>query len=290
MIKEQVVISTPDAGPNQVQVDYWNATAGETWARFQDQLDRQLAPLGLEAMQALSATAGEQLIDVGCGCGHTTLELAGRVGPGGAVLGVDISHPMLEVARRRAAGTPELTARFREADVQAADLGSSVFDAAFSRFGVMFFSDPVAAFANLQRSLKPGGRLAFVCWRSFAENPWMGAPLAAALPFIPPPPPMDPLAPGPFAFADADRVRAILTGAGFTAIDIRPHDTQIGSGDVEQTLQLAFRVGPLGAVLREDPSRAGVIADAVRRVLETHLTPDGVLMPAAVWIVTARRA
>jgi SAM-dependent methyltransferase len=284
------VISPPDARPNQAQVDYWNATAGETWARFQDQLDRQIAPLGAAAIQALSPGVGEQLIDIGCGCGQTTLDLAGRVGPQGRVVGVDISRPMLEVARRRAGAAAAPTADFREADVQAADLGGSVFDAAFSRFGVMFFSDPVAAFANLKRSLKPDGRLAFVCWRSFAENPWMGTPLAAALPFIPPPPPMDPLAPGPFAFADADRVRAILTGAGFSAIDIRPHDTQIGSGDVEQTLQLAFRVGPLGAILREDPSRADVIADAVRRVLETHLTPDGVMMPAAVWIVTARRA
>ena len=277
-----------DDQPNLAQVEYWNATAGETWARFQDQLDRQLAPLGLEAMQALSATAGEQLIDVGCGCGHTTLELARRVGPDGAVLGVDISQPMLEVARRRGAEAPELTARFREADVQTVDLGTSVFDAAFSRFGVMFFSDPPAAFANLRRSLKSAGRLAFVCWRPFADNPWMGAPMAAALPFIPAPGPVDPLAPGPFAFADADRVRAILTEAGFTAIDIRTHDTQIGGADVEQTLQLAFRVGPLGASLREDPSRAGLIADAVRRVLEDHLTPEGVLMPAAVWIVTAR--
>lgn len=290
MIKEPAVTPLPDAGPNQAQVDYWNATAGAIWARFQDQLDRQIAPLGAEAIQALAPGAGEQLIDVGCGCGQTTLDLAGRVGPQGSVVGVDISRPMLEVARRRAGEGAALTADFREADVQSSDLGDSVFDAAFSRFGVMFFSDPVAAFANLQRSLKPGGRLAFVCWRPFAENPWMGAPLAAALPFIPPPPPMDPLAPGPFAFADADRVRAILIEAGFTAVDIRPHDTQIGGGDVEQTLQLAFRVGPLGAVLREDPSRAGVIADAVRRVLETYLTPDGVLMPAAVWIVTARRS
>jgi ubiquinone/menaquinone biosynthesis C-methylase UbiE len=290
VIEETAVTATPDDQPNLAQVEYWNATAGETWARFQDQLDRQLAPLGLEAIQALAVTPGDSLIDVGCGCGHTTLDLARRVGPEGTVLGVDISQPMLEVARRRAEATPDLTVSFREADVQTADLGTSVFDAAFSRFGVMFFSDPPAAFTNLRRSLKPGGTLGFVCWRAFAENPWMGAPLAAALPFLPEPEPVDPLAPGPFAFADAGRVRTILTEAGFTAIDIRPHDTQIGGGDVEEALQLAFRVGPLGAALREDPSRAGLIADAVRGVLEAHLTPQGVLMPAAVWIVTARCA
>ena len=281
--------TNPDDQPNSAQVEYWNATVGETWARFQDQLDRQLEPLGLEAMQALAPGPGERLIDIGCGCGHTSLELARRVGPEGAVVGVDISHPMLEVARRRAGARPDLTARFREADVQTAALGASEFDAAFSRFGVMFFSDPSAAFANLGLSLRSGGRLAFVCWRPFADNPWMGAPLAAALPFIPAPVPIDPLAPGPFAFADADRVRTILTEAGFTGIDIRPHDTRIGGGDVDQALQLALRVGPLGSVLREDPSLAGRVTEAVRRVLEDHLTPDGVLMPAAVWIVTARR-
>ena len=279
----------PDDQPNIAQVEYWNATVGETWARFQDQLDRQLAPLGLEAMQTLAPGRGEHLIDVGCGCGHTSLELARRVGPEGAVVGVDISQPMLEIAHRRAAAMPGLPVRFREADVQTAALGSSVFDAAFSRFGVMFFSDPTAAFANLGRSLQSGGRLAFVCWRPFADNPGMGEPLAAALPFIPAPVPIDPLAPGPFAFADADRVRTVLSAAGFTGIDIRPHDTRIGGGDVDQALKLALRVGPLGSVLREDPSLVGQVNDAVRRVLEDHLTPDGVLMPAAVWIVTARR-
>tara|TARA_R110001606_G_scaffold391201_2_gene558915 strand:+ start:143777 stop:144649 length:873 start_codon:yes stop_codon:yes gene_type:complete len=289
VIKETAVTTNPDDQPNIAQVEYWNATVGETWARFQDQLDRQLAPLGLEAMKALAVSPGENLIDIGCGCGHTSLELARRVGPQGAVVGVDISQPMLEVARRRAGAMPELTVSFREADVQTAELGASVFDAAFSRFGVMFFSDPAAAFANMGRSLRSGGRLAFVCWRPFADNPWMGAPLAAALPFIPAPAPVDPLAPGPFAFADADRVRTILTEAGFTDIDIRPHETRIGGGDVDQALRLALRVGPLGSVLREDPSLAGQVTDAVRRVLEDHLTPDGVLMPAAVWIVTARR-
>ena len=159
----------PDDQPNIAQVEYWNATVGETWARFQDQLDRQLALLGLEAMQTCPGEqrgpAATDLLprDVGCGCGHTSLELARRVGPEGAVVGVDISQPMLEIAHRRAAAMPGLPVRFREADVQTAALGSSVFDAAFSRFGVMFFSDPTAALANLGRSLQSGGRLAFVC-------------------------------------------------------------------------------------------------------------------------------
>jgi len=192
------------------------------------------------------------------------------------------------VARGRA--TPGAAARpdFRQADAQTDDLGHGAFDAAFSRFGVMFFADPVAAFANIRRALKPGGRLGFVCWRPLFENPWMLEPMQAALPFLPPPPPMDPTAPGPFAFADAERVRGILAGAGFSAIQIEPFDTRIGGSSVEQTLTLAFRVGPLGAALREHPELAEQVAEAVRARLAPYDTPGGVLMPAATWIVQAR--
>ena len=200
---------------NAAQIDYWNTVASETWARFQEQLDRQVEPLGLAAMDALAPSDGEHVIDIGCGCGQTSLALASRVAPTGTVVGVDISKPMLEVARRRPRPIASSALTFRQLDAQTDDLGRVVFDAAFSRFGVMFFSDPVAAFANIKASLKPSGRLAFVCWRSLAENPWMQAPLQAALPFIPPVTPPDPTAPGPFAFADADRVRTILIKAEF---------------------------------------------------------------------------
>ena len=206
---------------NAAQIDYWNTVAGETWARFQEQLDRQVEPLGLAAMDALAPSDGEHVIDIGCGCGQTSLALASRVAPTGTVVGVDISKPMLEVARRRPRPTATSALTFRQLDAQTDDLGRVVFDAAFSRFGVMFFSDPVAAFANIKASLKPSGRLAFVCWRSLAENPWMQAPLQAALPFIPPVTPPDPTAPGPFAFADADRVRAILIKTEFASGDSR---------------------------------------------------------------------
>jgi len=268
------------------QIDYWNAAAGETWARFQVQLDRQLAPLGAEAMRRLAPVEGEQVIDIGCGCGETSLALAERVGASGRIVGVDVSRPMLEVARRRPA--PGLNVSFEEIDAQKGDLGCGGFDAAFSRFGVMFFEDPPAAFANLRAALRPGGRLAFVCWRPLAENPWMGVPLAAAAPFLPASAPPDPTAPGPFAFADPLRVRAILDKAGFAAVKIEPFDTDIGSGGVEDTLTLAFRLGPLGAALRETPAAADPAAGAVRAALEPHLTTAGVMMPAAVWIVSAQ--
>lgn len=276
---------------NAEQIEYWNARTGERWAQDQQLLDRQIQPLGAEAMQALAPAAGERVLDIGCGCGQTTLELAQRVGRGGLVLGADISRPMLAVARARplpAGGSIS----FRELDAQTADLAAAAdiasFDAAFSRFGVMFFSDPAAAFANIRRSLRPGGRLAFVCWRSLAENDWIRKPLEAAKPLLPSLPPPDPTAPGPFAFADAQRVTALLGKSGFESVTLRPFDALIGGGDLQQTLALTLRIGPLGSVLREHPELTDAVAEKVRVVLEPHDTPQGVLLPGAVWIVTAR--
>jgi SAM-dependent methyltransferase len=277
----------PEPSSNAAQVEYWNTAAGKTWAAFQEQLDRQVEPLGVAAMAALGPQPGQQILDIGCGCGQTSLALAARVRPMGAVVAVDLSQPMLNVARHRPRPFADLQIAFRELDAQTGDLGQGIFDAAFSRFGVMFFSDPVAAFANIRASLKPGGRLAFVCWRVLDENPWMLAPLQAALPFLPPMAPPDPLAPGPFAFASASRVRAILSGAGFASVKIDPFDAIIGGGDVAQSLQLALTVGPLGRALREHPELADSVTDAVRGLLSKHLTPDGVRMAAAVWIVLA---
>jgi SAM-dependent methyltransferase len=176
---------------------------------------------------------------------------------------------------------------YRLADAQTADFGTLRFDAVYSRFGVMFFADPRAAFANLRRSLEPGGRLAFVCWRTLDENAWMRLPLESARALLGPAAARDPAAPGPFAFADAGRVREILRGAGFTAPSIEPHDAMIGVGGVEHSLRLALRVGPLGAALRERPELENAVADRVRTVLEHHSTPQGVRMQAGVWIVRA---
>lgn len=281
----------PDEGQpaaNAAQIAYWNALAGETWVQYHAQLDRQIAPLGHRAQAVLAAKPGEAILDIGCGCGQTSLELAAAVGPSGAVTGIDISHPMLEIARTEARAAGIANAGFDEADAQTFAFAPARFDAAFSRFGVMFFADPVAAFANIRTALKPEGRLAFVCWRPFAENLWMRIPMEAARDIVPPMTPADPLAPGPFAFADPDRVRSILTAAGFTAVTLTPFDSLIGGGDLEQTLDLSLRVGPLGAVLRENPDYAEKSVTAVRTALARHVTPDGVMMPGAVWIVEAR--
>lgn len=283
-------MSLPDtASANAAQIDYWNTAVGQTWVEHQAQLDRLIAPLGAEAIRVLAPAAGERILDVGCGCGETTLELAARVGPGGGVVGVDISEPMLGVARARDLPVNAVEPQFRNSDAQVADLGEAAFDAIFSRFGVMFFSDPAAAFANLHRAVRPGGRLAFVCWRPYAENLWMRAPMDAAQPFLPPMPASDPLAPGPFAFADPLRLRSILEGAGFAGVTIDPFDTLIGGSTVAETLRLNFQVGPLGSALRTAPHLAASVSQAVEALLATYDTPLGVMMPACVWIVQARR-
>jgi len=226
------------------------------------------------------------VLDVGCGCGQTTLELAARVAPNGAVLGIDISQPMLSIARTRAKGLAGV--RFLEADAQTYAFEPGAFDAIHSRFGVMFFADPTAAFANLRRALKPGGRLAFLCWRALAENPVMSLPLTAALKHLPAPPAPTPGAPGPFAFADAGRVREILAGAGFEKVSIEPQDMPAGGHGLDDAVRLSLRVGPLGAMLREHPQARAAVIDELRGALARHLVDGRVFLPSATWIVSAR--
>ncbi|OHB31779.1 MAG: hypothetical protein A2790_02920 [Phenylobacterium sp. RIFCSPHIGHO2_01_FULL_69_31] len=268
---------------NAQQVAYWNESAGPTWAELQAPLDRQLAPLGRRAMSELDLGPGRRVLDIGCGAGETTLSLAQT---GAEAVGVDISRPLLEIARSRSEGRAEVT--FLEADAQTHPFPPGAFDAVFSRFGVMFFADPAAAFANIRQALKPGGKIAFVCWRTPAENPIMSLPMQAALAHVDAPPaPPEPGAPGPFAFADPDRVRAILAAAGFENVAITAHDEAIGPGDLETTLALALRVGPLGALLRENPAKRDAVIAAVRAALAPYDGPDGVKLGSATWIVTA---
>ncbi|HWA62483.1 MAG TPA: methyltransferase domain-containing protein, partial [Caulobacteraceae bacterium] len=202
--------ATSTEGPNAGQAAYWNTLAGATWVAMQDKLDRQIAGVGAATIAVLDPRPGEKILDVGCGCGASSLELARAVGATGEVLGLDISAPMLEVARRRAAEAGLAQARFQVGDAQVWPFEPGTYDALFSRFGVMFFADPTAAFSNLRRALKPDGRMTFLCWRTVADNPIMTVPGAAAaklFPAEPPASPPDPNAPGPFAFADGERLR-----------------------------------------------------------------------------------
>ena len=256
------------------------------WAEVRKPLERQLAPLGQRALAALAPRPGESVLDIGCGGGATALELAQAVAPDGTVMGVDLSAAVLAFAQRAVKGGERV--RFVQADAEIFPFEPASFDAAFSRFGVMFFADPTAAFINIRRSLKPNGRLAFVCWRALEENPLDIVPLRAASAHLPPQPPHDRDAPGPFAFANRDRVRGILESAGFAKIEIAARDELVGSGDLDTMLAVCSRVGALGKILRENPERLAAALPAVRSALAAHDGPDGVRLNAATWVVTAR--
>jgi len=276
---------------NAEQVQYWTETAGPKWVRYDALLDRQIGPLGLRAMERGRIGSGERVLDVGCGCGDTSVTLGRRVGPGGGVLGVDISPVMLERARQRAADQPHVG--FVLADAQSHRFEAGTFDVLFSRFGVMFFADPTAAFANLRTTLRPGGRLAFVCWQSLPQNAWLAVPLAAAARHITFPAPPAPGAPGPFSLADPHRVRDVLAGAGFADVACEADERSLivgGGGGLDDAVDfLLDGVGPTSAALREaGPEARPRVAAAVREALAPYATADGVRLQAAAWIVTAR--
>jgi SAM-dependent methyltransferase len=279
------------SGPNAEQIEYWNKQAGPKWVAEGETMDALIGPMGLAAIERAAPRAGERVIDVGCGLGQTSLQLAARVGPTGSVLGVDISTPMLERARERARAARVTHARFENADAQTYSFPPGAFDLVFSRFGVMFFADPVAAFTNLARALRTGGRVTFVCWQSLAQNPWMRDPLGALAKHVTMPPPAAPDAPGPFAFADAARVRGILERAGFSDVGFEPKTGELSLGrTVDEALHFATEIGPAGALLREASESARAAATgAIRELLASRSTPNGVAMPYAVWIATGKR-
>ena len=255
------------------------------WAEVRELLELQLAPLGRRAVAALAPRPGESILDIGCGGGETALEIARAVAPNGTVVGIDLSAAVLAFAQRAAKGCRRV--RFVQADAQIYPFEPASFDAAFSRFGVMFFADPTAAFINIRRSLKPNGRLAFICWRALEENPLDILPLRAASAHLPPQPAHDPDAPGPFAFANPDRVRGILEKAGFGDIEITAYDERVGSGDLDAMLAVCSRVGALGKILRENPELRPATLPAVQSALVAHDGPDGVKLNAATCVVKA---
>jgi SAM-dependent methyltransferase len=278
---------------NPEQSKYWNEVAGPRWVRFQEILDAELAGLTAAALERARPAAGETAIDVGCGCGGTALELARRVGAGGRVLGVDLSEPMLARARERAAAAGLAQLELRRADAQSERFARGAADLVFSRFGVMFFSDPPKAFANLRAALKPGGRVTFLCWQALAENAWVTVPLGAIAKVIQLPPPPPPGAPGPFAFADPERVRGILAGGGLADValeDLR-EPIALGGGALDDAVAFSLEIGPAASALREadaGPALRAKVADAIREALAPHAARGPLRMSAAAWIVTAR--
>ena len=270
-------------GDNAAQIELWNGPSGRKWVAQQDALDRSLAQVTDVLLAAAAIQPGERALDVGCGCGTPTHELARR--SGAPTVGIDISAPMLAVAKSRAGANT----RFVEADASSYELEAR-FDLVFSRFGVMFFADPVAAFTNLHGALQPGGRLVFACFRALAENAWARVPLDAAAGLVTIPPP-DPTAPGPYALADGARLRDILARAGFQDIHLDRLDCEMHMGKtMPEAVERSLQFGPLARPVAEvTPDVRAQIADRIAVALAPfHREPTGIDAGMSVWIVKAR--
>jgi SAM-dependent methyltransferase len=283
------------SGANAQQIEFWNGEAGNHWSERDDQMSRMLRPLGAEAIKRAAPETGEWVLDIGCGCGDTTVELAAAVGSSGGVLGVDISAPMLVTANQKIDSlAQELRDRtsFKLADASIHDFAPAAFDLLFSRFGIMFFAEPTAAFSNMRGALKSGGRLTFLCWGPVDQNDWIMVPMKAARAHLPPPEPVDPRAPGPFAFADTAYVTDILQTAGFTDIEFETTEPIMKMGDggsLDASVKFFIELGPLSSRLVDQPES---VKNAVRESLLAAITDryqDGyVELPAKCWLVTAR--
>jgi SAM-dependent methyltransferase len=273
---------------NQAQIDYWNGPTGERWAKYQGEMDRNLADSAEAALRLASARPGERVLDIGCGAGVTSLMLADAVGPNGRVTGVDVSQPMLTLARSR---TQAWNIEFIEADAALYPFKSE-FDLIFSRFGVMFFADPIAAFANIRVGADRGARLAFICWRAVKENEWASLPYSAAKSLLPEQAPGDPFAPGPFAFADAGRLRAILETAGFSDINIEKFAGAMDLGSVPShaAFQATSLMGPTARALRhaDETTRHRVMGAITQALTEFQTGDESIRLGTACWLVSAR--
>ncbi len=275
-----------DEGVNAAQRANWDAVFGPKWIRREALMETSHAGVAALLLAAAAARPGEAVLEIGCGTGTLLTPLAQAVGPAGAVAGIDISTTMLDRARERAPSG----ARVMLADAQTAKFDAS-YDLMLSRFGVMFFDDPVAAFANLRGALRPGGRLCFVCWAGLAENLHWRAALAAAVRYLGPVAPTDPLDPGPLAFADPARVEDVLGQAGFGTVILRTERPDLTSTTLENAVDLAMTMGPAGRLIGERTPQPPVLA-AIKAEIEAAYRPymrgDTVHLPGGVHVVTAR--
>ncbi len=278
---------------NQEQIDYWNGAAGQRWADMDQTMARLLQPITEALLPRAGAEGRRRALDVGCGGGSQSIMLGQLLGEGASVLGVDISEPMLAVARAKARQLPPGCAsiEFLQADASSHPFPPASFDLVFSRFGVMFFDDPAAAFTNLHQSMEAGGRLAFSCWQSMKDNAWTWIPIQAALQHLPPPEPMAPGAPGPFAFADPERVKAILGSAGFHHLSVEPFATTLTVSEapsLAESVRDLANIGPVARLLTDQPSAIlEQVFKAMEEVLEPHYNGRCLALPGAVWFVTA---
>lgn len=278
-------------GPNAAQIERWNGATGETWAKpdFREQQDKVIGPYGDDAMDTLRLQSGQYILDIGCGSGTTTLKLANRVGPSGRVIGVDISTPQLENAKKRADELADLCIEFHNHDMTTFPFEGSLFDCAFSRFGVMFFAEPVDAFTHIRSGIKPSGRLAFACWKSAEQNPWLSKTVEVASQYLPRPAAPGPTDPGPYSFQDSKRINLILTEAGFSDIEIVSVEKGLTCGpDMKSTVAQLIQVGAMAAAIEEAPEELrNRIKSDLGEAFQGYQTSSGVIIDSAAWIVSA---
>lgn len=275
---------------NVEQAEAWDGPEGEYWAAHQERFDATIRPHHAALMAAAAIAPGEHVLDVGCGNGLTSRDAARSAGPGGAVVAVDLSGPMLAKAEQLAKDEGLGNIRFEQGDAQVQRFEAGAFDLAMSRFGVMFFADPVVAFTNIASALRPGGRLAMLVWQSAAGNEWMGSirhSLAVGR-NLPAPPPG---APGPFALSDRDFTSKVLTEAGLTDVGFASSEQPFNVGtDPDDAYRFAVGMAPVKMLLADldEPTKAEALA-GLRATIAAHETADGVVFGSAAWVVTARK-
>ena len=281
--------------PEQINADqlaFWNGPGSHTWVARQEHTDITLAPVTEALLAFATPHTGERVLDIGCGCGATTLEFARAVGPTGRVAALDISGPMLAEGRARAKTAGITNVAWQQVDAATAALGP--YDLLTSAFGLMFFGDPVGAFANMRGAARAGARMAFVCWRALAENPWMEVPMNAVSRHLPPRPKPVPNAPGMFAFADPERVSDVLIAAGWAAprLEKLDLDLDIAAGrGLEEAVDQSTKIGAVNSWLRNEPADVVSAATAsVREALAAHLNGARVRLPGAMWLVSSAPA
>lgn len=276
---------------NSDQAAAWDGDEGAHWATHQDRYDAMAGAFTDRLLTAAALAEGDRVLDVGCGCGQST-RLAARQVPGGHALGLDLSTAMLERAGARAEQEGIVNVRFERGDAQVHPFTPESFDVAISRFGIMFFDDPVAAFANIRAALRPGGWIAFTCWQEMGRNQWLAVPAGAALAHVPLPDLDAPDEPGPFSLADPDRITRILAEAGYDEISVLPVAAPLRLGrDTDDAVEFLAGTGLARSLLDPvDPETAATALDAVREALRPHERPDGLALEGAAWLVAAQPA
>lgn len=275
---------------NAVQTEDWNGEIGAFWASHTDRYDAMLSRLTSRLVGAAKVAPTDRVLDVGCGCGETT-RIVARLASAGMALGVDLSAEMIGLARRQADRDGLGNARFQRADAQVHQFPEGDFDLVLSRAGVMFFDDPLMAFANLHWALRSGGRLALLCWQEFARNDMGVVPLSALAAHVTVPDRGDQNAPGPFSLADPDRIRELLLGAGYQGVRVDPVTEPVLMGaNADDATTFWAQIPAIRAMLvSAKPAAAARAIDAVRKALTAHERADGVWLGSAAWLVTASR-